>query len=123
MQKKVLIIDDHEEICEMYESVLRTKGYDVAIALDGLEGSKKIATFHPDVILLDIMMPLMDGFTILDAIKQNSLLDCKIIVISNLENAQDEKRAIDAGADAFLRKSEYTPEQVAEKIEEIFLPL
>lgn len=119
MNKKVLIIDDHAEIREMYESVLTTKGYDVRTEENGLTGAMQVIEFKPDVILLDIMMPQMDGFAVLDALKNNQMITSKIIVISNLENKQDEDRALSSGADKFLRKSAYTPEQITEEIEKI----
>ena len=119
MKEKVLIIDDHAEIREMYETVLRMKEYDVCSEPDGLRGAMKAAEFKPDVILLDLMMPQMDGFTVLDALKNNHNLSCKIIVISNLSNQQEEERALQAGADKFLRKSDYTPDQIAEEVQKI----
>lgn len=113
---KVLIIDDHAEICEMYESVLLEKGLDVFVEQNGLNGVQKAMEIRPDVVLLDIMMPQMDGFAVLENLKNNDYITCKIIVISNLENTQDEEKALSLGADKFLRKSEYTPDQIATEI-------
>lgn len=116
MQKSILIIDDHADIREMYSSVLTTKGYTVCSEEDGLNGVKRAVECKPDIILLDIMMPKMDGFTVLDTLKNNPQITGKIIVISNLENAGDVEHALSSGAYKFLRKSEYTPEQIAEEI-------
>ncbi|MFA5986608.1 MAG: response regulator [Parcubacteria group bacterium] len=119
MKKKVLIIDDHAEIREMYEAVLRLKDYDVCSEPDGLRGAMRAAEFKPDVILLDLMMPKMDGFTVLDALKNNHAISCKTIVVSNLSNQQEEERALKSGADKFLRKSDYTPNQIAEEVQKV----
>jgi DNA-binding response OmpR family regulator len=118
MKKRVLVIDDHPEIREMYEDVLTAHNYEVRTAEDGLIGAQIAAEYEPDVILLDIMMPKMDGFTLLTSLK-NSNCTAKIIVISNLDSADDEKKAIDAGAVTYLRKSSYTPDQVVVEIERI----
>ena len=119
MKEKILIIDDHAEIRDMYGTALRAKDYEVYAEPDGLSGAMRAAECKPDVILLDIMMPKMDGFTVLDALKNNTNIVCKIIVISNLENDRDKEKSLAAGADAFLRKSEYTPNQIVEEIEKI----
>lgn len=119
MKEKILIIDDHADIRDMYETVLKMKEYDVCSEPDGLHGAMKAAEWKPDVILLDLMMPQMDGFTVLDALKNNKQLDCKVIVISNLSNQQEEERALQAGADKFLRKSDYTPDQIVEEVKKI----
>ena len=121
MNTKVLIIDDHADIREMYASVLTAKGYDVCTEENGLSGAMKTIEFKPDVILLDIMMPKMDGFAVLDVLKNNHAITSKILVISNLENEQDAERALSSGADKFLRKSAYTPEQIAQEIEKILV--
>lgn len=121
MNKKILIIDDHEEIREMYGSVFTARGYEVYAESNGLTGAMKAAEITPDVILLDIMMPQMDGFAVLEAMNQNENLCCKVLIISNLENEQDEKRALELGALKFLRKSEYTPDQVVQEVEKILV--
>lgn len=119
MKKRVLVIDDHPEIREMYEDVLTAHNYDVRTAEDGLVGAQIAVEYVPDIILLDIMMPKMDGFTLLTSLKNNKGCTAKIIVISNLDSVEDEKKAIEAGAIKYLRKSSYTPDQVVAEIERI----
>ena len=120
MAKKILIIDDQAEIREMYESVLRAKNYDVHSKENGLTGAMHAVEFEPDLILLDIMMPQMDGFAVLNAINQSEKLYCKIIVISNLDDKETIQKALDRGAIKYMIKSEYTPDEVVDEIEKIF---
>jgi len=120
MSKKILIIDDHADIREMYESVLRAKNYDVHSKKNGLTGAMHAVEFEPDLILLDIMMPQMDGFAVLDAMNQNNKLCCKVIVLSNLDDKETIKKALDRGALKYMIKSEYTPDEIANEIDKIF---
>ncbi|GAB0174694.1 MAG: hypothetical protein HHAS10_05730 [Candidatus Altimarinota bacterium] len=116
---KVLIIEDNIDIIEMYELALQSKGYEVTRALDGLTGVTKAVTLRPDVIILDIMMPNMDGFEVLQALRNNTSLRSLIITNSNLEGVNEEKKVKELGSDYFLRKSEYTPLDVVGFIETI----
>ena len=117
MSKKILIIDDHAEIREMYESALKAHGYDIKSEENGLKGAMRAVDYEPDLILLDIMMPQMDGFAVLEALQQSANLCCKIIIISNLDNDEDIQKALDMGALKYLVKSEYTPDEVVNEIE------
>lgn len=115
--KKILIIDDHKEIREMYSSILEAREYEIYEESNGLTGAMKAVECEPDLILLDIMMPQMDGFAVLEAIQKNETLCCKVFVITNLENEEDAQKALDLGAQKFMKKSEYTPDQVADEID------
>ncbi len=116
---KVLIIEDNVDIIEMYELAFQSKWYEVTRALDGLTGVTKAVTLRPDVIILDIMMPNMDGFEVLQALRNNTSLRSLIITNSNLEWVNEEKKVKELGSDFFLRKSEYTPLDVVGFIESI----
>lgn len=117
--KKVMIIDDNEEICEMYKIVLDFEWYDVKIEYNGLSGLTTALEFKPDIIILDIMMPQTNGFEVLESIKKYTSLDTIIIVNSNLNSSADEKRALDLWAKRYLRKSDYTPNEVVSIIKKI----
>ena len=114
--KKVLIIEDNKSINEMYSIAFANEGCEVSSAYDGLDGITKAASVKPDIIILDIMMPNMDGFEMLKILKSNTSLEAKVIVNSNLEWVDEENRARALGADGFLRKSKYTPLDVVSKI-------
>lgn len=117
--KKVMIIDDNEEICEMYKIVLDFEWYDVKIEYNGLNGLTTALEFKPDIIILDIMMPQTNGFEVLESIKRYTSLDTIIIINSNLNSSADEKRALDLWAKRYLRKSDYTPNEVVSIIKKI----
>ena len=83
--KTVLVIEDNHNINEMYAIAFRGEGCTVVSAYDGLDGITKAAQIKPDIIILDIMMPNMDGFEMLKALKTNTSLATKVIVNTNLE--------------------------------------
>ncbi len=68
-QKKILIVDDQPKICEFLTDSLRQHGYDTAVAMDGQKGLEEMERFKPDLVLLDIMMPVMDGWEMLVALR------------------------------------------------------
>jgi DNA-binding response OmpR family regulator len=119
MGKKILIIDDHSDIREMYEFALKAHGYNVYSAENGITGVQSALEFKPDLILLDIMMPEMDGFTVLSTL-QNSKETPTIIIISNLDGKEYIKKALDSGASKYMLKSEYTPDEVVAEIDKIY---
>lgn len=116
MLKKVLIIEDNPDLQEIYTIFFESAGWKVYIAGDGMQGIIDVLEVQPDVILLDIMMPQMDGFEVLTTIKEQSSIDIPIIVASNLSQKSDEERALDLGASKFLIKSDYSGEQIVEEV-------
>ncbi len=113
---KVLIIEDNKDIGEMFRIAFEERKFSVKISNDGLNGITVAVEFKPQIILVDIMMPQMDGFEFLKALKSNTSLDSKVIVISNMSQKKDEEKACKLGADYFLRKSDYTPYQIVDKV-------
>lgn len=114
---KILIIEDNPDILEMYSVAFVSKWYDISLATDGLSGMTKAVTFRPEIIILDIMMPHMDGFEVLHTLKNNTSIQATIIVNTNLEWVDEEKRVKALWADYFLRKSHYTPLDVVGIVE------
>lgn len=115
-KKKVLIIEDNEDLQEIYRVYLEEAGFEVLQKLDGLMWLTELVDRKPDLILLDIMMPQMNGFEVLDVIKNQSSYSSPIIVCSNLSQERDVKKAYELGADLYLKKSDFTGKQVAEKV-------
>ncbi|MCD5385364.1 response regulator [Candidatus Gracilibacteria bacterium] len=120
MTKKLLIIEDDKVLNEMYRLKFEKEGFEVKSAYDGLDGLSKIEEgFNPDIILLDLMMPSMNGFETLDTIKRQTSSDCKIIIFTNISDKDKINKAITMGADDYLIKANTTPKSAVEKINEI----
>lgn len=99
---KVLSIDDDAALTELISLLLQTHGFQVQTANDGAEGIQKVRDWQPDIVLLDLMMPGMDGWEVCKAVRAFS--DVPIIVFSALDNPGLVARALDMGADDFLVK-------------------
>lgn len=101
----ILIVDDEPDICETLENLLSLQGYNLAFANSGSEALARAGELTPDLILLDVMMPTMDGFEVCRRLRADPLLaEVPIIIITALANAESRLRGIKAGADDFLPK-------------------
>ena len=115
-KKKVLIIEDNADLQQIYKLRFNKAGFEVALCNNGLEGIVKAVQATPDVILLDIMMPQMSGYEVLEAIQNNSSIRLPIIVCSNLSQKEDIQKALDAGADLYLCKSDHSGTELVNKV-------
>lgn len=121
--KKVLIIDDNQDIQIIFAAAFEAAGYEVHTSKDGLMGITEVSEINPDIIILDIMMPEMSGYEFLTALKNNtSLGNVPVIVFSNLSQEKDKQEAIDKGARMALTKSDYSADQLVEIVNEFFAP-
>ena len=118
--KKILIIEDEPSYRNLLHSELTAKGYAVVDANDGKEGYDKAITIHPDLIILDILMPGVDGITMLEELrnsKEGKLM--KVILLTNLDlDSQVMERVLNAKPLFYFVKSEITPSLLIEKVEE-----
>jgi CheY-like chemotaxis protein len=121
--KKVMIIEDNKNIQEIYKHSFEKAGYEVIIEDDGLDGINNVAEKMPDVILLDLMMPKMDGFEFLKLLKKNTTLDIPVVICSNISDHEVTTRVLEAGAVAVILKVDYSGKQLVEKIEYIMADL
>lgn len=117
--KKVLLIDDDPFILEMYILKLKEQGFQVESAGSGKEGLAKIKDFKPDMLLLDVVMPALDGFDVLQEIKKNPSANMKIILLTNLGQKEDVERGLLLGADDYIIKAHFTPSEVVEKVKSL----
>lgn len=120
MHKKILIIDDDPFIADMYVIKFKGEGFEVEAANDGKVGIKLAATMKPDVILLDVVMPAMDGFDVLQKLRSDeSLGRPKIIFLTNFGQREDIRRGMQLGADGYIIKAHFTPSEVSAKVKEV----
>lgn len=119
---KVLIIEDDQNLRDIYKEEFETEGFEVSIASDGEEGLQKIGDLHPDIILLDILMPKMTGFDVLAKIKKDDELKAiPVLILTNLyTDTYDLVK--NWGASYVLMKVDHTPGQVVSKVREILDP-
>ncbi|EKE16527.1 MAG: hypothetical protein ACD_11C00004G0025 [uncultured bacterium] len=116
-KKKILLVEDDIFIRDIYQTKLSGEGFDVVSAENGLDAMKKINGFIPDLILLDIVMPYMDGMDFLKEIKkQETLKNIPVIMLSNLSDRERVTDAASLGVNDYLIKSHFTPSEVVEKI-------
>lgn len=117
--KKILVIEDEATLQKALTEYLTEEKFEVVGALDGEEGVEKAETEMPDLILLDIILPKMDGFKVLEEIKSNEKTKkIPVILLTNLESAEDIQKAFEKGATTYLVKSDYKLEDVVSKIKE-----
>jgi CheY-like chemotaxis protein len=115
--KKILLIEDSEFVQRTFLSVLSSAGFQVSIARGGTEGLASVAGEKPDLVLLDLMMPVLDGFKVLSFLKGDpKTADIPVIVLSAKGNPEEIQKAISMGAKDFLKKSTTPPKKVLEKI-------
>jgi DNA-binding response OmpR family regulator len=117
-KKTILIIEDEDEIRSLYVEVLKDAGYEVLEAKDGRKGYDKVVSEKWDLLLLDIMLPSMDGVQIL---KEMSLADVgegrPVILLTNLGSENVIKDCFNYGADGYLIKSEITPDRIVTEVD------
>jgi len=118
--KKVLIVEDDPFIADVYVLKLESEGYDVETAEDGLIGLKKIKQKKYDIILLDILMPNMDGFKVLEQIKMNpEVSKIPVVILTNLSQKKDIQKGLDLGATDYIIKTKFTPSEVVKTINKV----
>ena len=113
--RRVLVIEDEESLSEMLTMKLEAEGCIVELAFDGVVGCEKIAAWKPDLILLDIVMPKMDGYGVLKFMKSENI-SIPVIIISNSGQKVEIEKTRQLGAVGHLIKAEFDPEEVLEKI-------
>ena len=102
---KILYIEDHPAQRDIMAQMLELSGYEVAVACDGIDGVEQASSWAPDLILMDLRMPRMDGFEAIRELRKDpEATDIPIIAISAWASAKHKERAIDAGADEHFTK-------------------
>ena len=116
-KKSILLVDDDEFLLDMYSLKFREEGFAIDIASSGQQALDKIRKGVFSVILLDIVMPALDGFEVLQQLKKENLaLSSIIIILSNLGQKEDIERGMQLGANDYVIKAHFTPREVVEKV-------
>lgn len=118
--KNVFLIDDDPFILDMYTLKFKEHGFGVDSARNGKEALEKLKTLKPDCILLDIVMPEMDGFEVLRELKKGKKGGLpKVILLTNLDQKEDVEKGMEFGADDYVIKAHFTPSEVVEKVKQV----
>lgn len=119
---KILIVDDDPSMYKMYKRLFTYNGYGVEVAIDGEDGYKKIHVNTPDLIILDVMMPKMNGLEFLKKIKENpKTKPIPVILLTNLGVEEELKNALSLGALGYVIKSDHEPSEVLKLVKKIIL--
>ncbi len=115
--KKILLVEDDDFVGRAYKDGLQRAGFEVDTATDGIEALKKAKNAHHDIIILDLVMPLKNGFEVLEELrKDQAFKETPIIIISNLGQETDIEKAMQLGATDYLVKNQFSMKQVVDRI-------
>jgi len=118
--KTILFIEDESALQKTVGEILKQEGYEIISALDGRVGLKLAQRKTPDLILLDLILPKLNGFEVLKKLKENSeTKNIPVIVLTNLEGIEDIDKAIELGAQSYLVKAQYELKELVEKVKKI----
>ncbi len=115
--KTILFIEDESALQKAFEDILTGAGYELKSALDGEAGLRLAESEKPDLILLDITLPKLNGFEVLEKLKKNpETKEIPVIILTNLEKMEDVDKASELGAMTYLVKAQYKLEEIIEKV-------
>jgi DNA-binding response OmpR family regulator len=118
--KKILIIEDDPFLSEMYAAKFTESGFETEVAIDGKEGLAKVKDIQPNLVLLDIVLPKMDGFEVLKKIKEDrKLKEIPVILLTNLGQKSEVEKGIALGAAEYIIKAHFTPTAIVAKVKRI----
>jgi len=121
MAKSILLVEDDPFLIDIYTTKLKESGFTVEVASDGESALRKVKEKEPPLVILDIVLPQLDGWEILRQIKSDpKLKNIKIIILSNLGQKEEVEKGVALGAVKYLIKAHYTPSQVVEEVKQIY---
>jgi DNA-binding NtrC family response regulator len=116
--QKVLIVEDDKDLNQAYQMILKRDGYEVASALNGKEALKQARAHGPQLILLDLLMPIMDGIEFLKKYDLDKHKDVKVLIFTNMENSPEVNEAYRLGAHRCIIKSWTAPQNLSHVVRE-----
>lgn len=120
MEENILIVEDDKFLRELISRKLLGEGFKIEEAIDGEEGLKKLQESKPDLILLDLILPGLDGFDVLQRIKDDpGTASVPVLILSNLGQKDEIEKGLKLGAVDFLVKAHFTPEEIVQKIKQV----
>lgn len=115
--KKILLVEDDDALANVYMMRLQAEGFDVKRVINGEDALSTAISYKPDLVLLDVMMPIVDGFDVLDIFRNTpQTANLKVIILTALSQESDRQRAQSLGADDYLVKSQVVIADVIERI-------
>lgn len=116
----VLLVEDDVFLASIYQKKFEMEGYKISVAENGEKGLADAKKKKPDIILLDILLPKMDGFTVLQNLKADATTkDIPIILLTNLGQKDDVEKGLEAGASDYLIKAHFKPSEIVDKVKKI----
>ena len=116
----VMLVEDDEFLSDIYHKKFEMEGFKISSADNGEKGLEEIKKRMPDIVLLDILMPKMDGFTVLEKLKEDSATKkIPVILLTNLGQKDDVEKGLEKGAVDYLIKAHFKPSEVVAKIKEV----
>lgn len=116
-KKKILLVEDDQALAEVYKTRLELEGFDVQHVANGEDALSAATKYKPDLVLLDAMMPKINGFDVLDILRQTpATANVRVIMLTALSQAKDKERAEQLGADDYLVKSQVVISDVVARI-------
>lgn len=113
----ILIVEDEKAVSNILQEKLVSEGFNILTALDGADGLATALEKHPDIILLDIVMPVMDGITFLKKLRHDQWgAKAKVIVLSNLDDEKKVAEALESGAHHYLVKTDWKIDDLVAKV-------
>jgi DNA-binding response OmpR family regulator len=120
MTKSILLVEDDPFLIDIYSQKFKKSGFDIRVADNASKVFQLLEEKIPEIILLDIVLPQMDGWSILKKIRDNKDWDiCQIIIFSNLGQKEEVEKGLALGANKYLIKSQHTPLEVVEFVEKM----
>ena len=118
--KKILLVEDDPFLIDIYVSRLKDSAFSVEVAENGEDGLRKVKEQNPDLLVLDLVLPKLDGWEVLEEIRRDAKFDnLKVIILSNLSRKEEIERGMQLGASKFLIKAHYTPTEIIEEIKKV----
>ncbi len=122
MEESIFIIEDDKFLRELISRKLVSDGFKIKEAVDGEDGLRKLQEEKPDLILLDLILPGIDGFEVLEKIKEDPITSSiPVLILSNLGQRDEIEKGLKLGAVDFLVKAHFTPEEIVNKVKEVLL--